>query len=394
MLPIWKKNKSEITEEELNNFYKSKFIDYQDPISSIHINVEGMITYNALLFIPKKPMFDFNNNNERGLQLYTKGVFILDKCKDLIPEYLRFIKGLVDSADLPLNISREMLQEDKAIKKIASNVEKRILSDLGRMLKNDREKYEEFFDAYGVNLKFGLYENYGEKKESLKDLIILNSLNKDNRITFAEYKEKMIEGQKEIYYAIGKDKEAVLNLPQMDLIKNKGYDVLILADDVDEFMIQMLGEFDGTKFKSINQGDLDLIDEEESKKIDELKETKKDLLESIKNNLPEVKEVVLSKRLVDAPCCLSAGEGLSFEMERVLQQQNPTRNIKAERILEINPNHEVFKALEKAYENDNESVSKYANVLYTQALLMEGILPTNPKEFADILCELMINSVK
>ena len=394
MLPIWKKNKSEITEEELNNFYKSKFMDYQDPISSIHINVEGMITYNALLFIPKKPMFDFNNNNERGLQLYTKGVFILDKCKDLIPEYLRFIKGLVDSADLPLNISRETLQEDKAIKKIASNVEKRILSDLGRMLKNDREKYEEFFDAYGVNLKFGLYENYGEKKESLKDLIILNSLNEDNRITFAEYKEKMIEGQKEIYYAIGKDKEAVLNLPQMDLIKNKGYDVLILADDVDEFMIQMLGEFDGTKFKSINQGDLDLIDEEESKKIDELKETKKDLLESIKNNLPEVKEVVLSKRLVDAPCCLSAGEGLSFEMERVLQQQNPTRNIKAERILEINPNHEVFKALEKAYENDNESVKKYASVLYTQALLMEGILPTNPKEFAEILCELMINSVK
>ena len=204
----------------------------------------------------------------------------------------------------------------------------------------------------------------------------------------------MIEGQKEIYYAIGKDKESVLNLPQMDLIKSKGYDVLILADDVDEFMIQMLGEYEETKFKSINQGDLDLIDEEESKKIDELKETKKDLLESIKINLPEVKEVVLSKRLVDAPCCLSAGEGLSFEMERVLQQQNPNRAIKAERILEINPNHEVFKALEKAYENDNDSVKKYANVLYTQALLMEGILPTNPKEFADILCELMINSVK
>ena len=394
MLPIWKKSKSEINEEELNNFYKSKFMDYQDPISSIHINVEGMLTYNALLFIPKKPMFDFGNNNERGLQLYTKGVFILDKCKDLIPEYLRFIKGLVDSADLPLNISREMLQEDKAIKKIATNVEKRILSDLGRMLKNDRDKYEEFFDAYGVNLKFGLYENYGEKKDSLKDLIILNSLNEEKRITFAEYKEKMIEGQSFIYYAVGKDKESVLNLPQMDLIKNKGYDVLILSDDVDEFMIQMLGEYEEIKFKSINQGDLDLIDEEESKKIDELKETKKDLLESIKNNLPEVKEVVLSKRLVEAPCCLSAGEGLSFEMERVLQQQNPNRTIKAERILEINPNHEVFKAIEKAYESNNDLVSKYANVLYTQALLMEGILPSNPKEFADILSELMINSVK
>ena len=394
MLPIWKKNKSEITEEELNNFYKSKFMDYQDPITSIHVNVEGMLTYNALLFIPKKPMFDFNNQNERGLQLYTKGVFILDKCKDLIPEYLRFIKGLVDSADLPLNISREMLQEDKAIKKIASNVEKKILSELSRMLKNDREKYEEFFDAYGVNMKFGLYEDYGVKKDSLKDLIILNSLNEEKRITFAEYKEKMIEGQSFIYYAVGKDKDTVLNLPQMDLIKNKGYDVLILSDDVDEFMIQMLGEYEETKFKSINQGDLDLIDEEESKKIDELKETKKDLLESIKTNLPEVKEVILSKRLVDAPCCLSAGEGLSFEMERVLQQQNPNRAIKAERILEINPNHDVFKAIEKAYDNDKDSINKYANVLYTQALLMEGILPSNPKEFADILCELMINSVK
>ena len=261
MLPIWKKNKSEITEEELNNFYKSKFMDYQDPITSIHVNVEGMLTYNALLFIPKKPMFDFNNQNERGLQLYTKGVFILDKCKDLIPEYLRFIKGLVDSADLPLNISREMLQEDKAIKKIASNVEKKILSELSRMLKNDREKYEEFFDAYGVNMKFGLYEDYGVKKDSLKDLIILNSLNEEKRITFAEYKEKMIEGQSFIYYAVGKDKDTVLNLPQMDLIKNKGYDVLILSDDVDEFMIQMLGEYEETKFKSINQGDLDLIDE-------------------------------------------------------------------------------------------------------------------------------------
>ena len=394
MLPIWKKNKSEVTEEELNNFYKSKFMDYQDPITSIHVNVEGMLTYNALLFIPKKPMFDFNNQQERGLQLYTKGVFILDKCKDLIPEYLRFVKGLVDSADLPLNISREMLQEDKAIKKIATNVEKKILSELGRMLKNDREKYEEFFDAYGVNMKFGLYEDYGQKKDSLKDLIILNSLNEEKRITFAEYKEKMVEGQKEIYYAIGKDKESVLNLPQMDLIKNKGYDVLILADDVDEFMIQMLGEYDEVKFKSINQGDLDLIDEEESKKIDELKETKKDLLESIKTNLPEVKEVILSKRLVDAPCCLSAGEGLSFEMERVLQAQNPNRAIKAERILEINPNHEVFKAIEKAYDADSESVNKYANILYTQALLMEGILPSNPKEFANILSELMINSVK
>ena len=394
MLPIWKKNKSEVTDEELNNFYKSKFMDYQDPITSININVEGMLTYNALLFIPKKPIYDFNDRNERGLQLYTKGVFILDKCKDLIPEYLRFVKGLVDSADLPLNISREMLQEDRAIKKIATNVEKKILAELGRMLKNDREKYEEFFNDYGINLKYGLYEDYGVKKDSLKDLIILESLKEEKRITFAEYKEKMIEGQKEIYYAVGKDKAAVLNLPQMDLINKKGYDVLILKDDVDEFMLQILAEYDSVKFKSINQGDLDLIDEEEAKKIDELKEEKKTILEDLKKALPECKEVVFSKRLVDAPCCLTAAEGISFEMERVLHAQHQGKGIKAERILEINPNHEVFKAIENAYEKDPSSINKYANLLYTQALLMEGILPSNPKEFSNDLCALMVESTK
>ncbi len=394
MLPIWKKNKSEVTDEELNTFYKAKFMDYQDPITHIHVNVEGMLTYNALLFIPKKPIYDFNDRNERGLQLYTKGVFILDKCKDLIPEYLRFVKGLVDSADLPLNISREMLQEDRSIKKIATNVEKKILAELGRMLKNDREKFEEFFNDYGINLKFGLYEDYGAKKDSLKDLIILSSLNKDKRISFAEYKEAMVEGQKEIYYAVGKDKEAVLKLPQMDLIKNKGYDVLILADDVDEFMLQVLTEYDGVKFKSINQGDLDLIDKDQAKKIDELKEEKKDILEDLKKALPECKDVIFSKRLVEAPCCLTAAEGLSFEMERVLAAQHQGRGMKAERILEINPNHRVFQAMEKAYEADKDCLEKYAKLLYTQALLMEGILPTDPKEFSESLCELMIDSVK
>ncbi len=394
MLPIWKKNKSEVTDEELNTFYKAKFMDYQDPITHIHVNVEGMLTYNALLFIPKKPIYDFNDRNERGLQLYTKGVFILDKCKDLIPEYLRFVKGLVDSADLPLNISREMLQEDRSIKKIATNVEKKILAELGRMLKNDREKFEEFFNDYGINLKYGLYEDYGAKKDSLKDLIILSSLNKDKRISFAEYKEAMVEGQKEIYYAVGKDKEAVLKLPQMDLIKNKGYDVLILADDVDEFMLQVLTEYDGVKFKSINQGDLDLIDEDQAKKIDELKEEKKDILEDLKKALPECKDVIFSKRLVEAPCCLTAAEGLSFEMERVLAAQHQGRGMKAERILEINPSHRVFQAMEKAYETDKDCLEKYAKLLYTQALLMEGILPTDPKEFSENLCELMIDSVK
>lgn len=389
MLPIWKKNKSEVTDEELNNFYKAKFMDYQDPITNIFVNVEGMLTYNALLFIPKKPLYDFySDRNERGLQLYTKGVFILDKCKELIPEYLRFVKGLVDSADLPLNISREMLQEDRAIKKIASNVEKKILAELSRMLKNDREKYEEFFKDYGINLKYGLYEDFGAKKEQLKDLIILESFNENKKITFAEYKEKMKEDQKVFYYAAGKDKAQVERMPEMDLLKKKGYDVFILSDDVDEFMIKALDKYDDLEFKSINQGDLGLIDEEESKKIDEIKEEKKDLIEKIKAALPNVKEVVLSKRLADSACCLTAGEGVSFEMEKVLKQQHS--DVKADRILELNPNHQIFAKLEDAYKESDDLGNKYANLLYNQALLMAGIIPDDPKAFSNDIVELML----
>ena len=389
MLPIWKKNKSEVTDEELNNFYKNKFMDYQDPLTSIFVNVEGMLTYNALLFIPKKPFYDFySDKNEKGLQLYTKGVFILDKCKDLIPDYLRFVKGLVDSADLPLNISREMLQEDRAIKKIASNVEKKILAELSRILKNDRTKYEEFFKDYGINLKFGLYENYGEKKDQLKDLIILKSYNEDKLVTFKEYLDKMPEGQKNIYYAIGSTKDQVDRLPQMELVKNKGYDVLILSDDVDEFMIQVLKDYEGKEFKSINKDDLELIDEEESKKIDELKEEKKDFLAAIKEAIPGVNDVILSKRLVDAPCCVSTTGSISFEMERVLKAQN--HEVKAERVFEINPNHEMFTKLEGLYNVDKDEFKKITNVLYTDALLQEGILPDNPKEFSDYITKLIL----
>lgn len=389
MLPIWKKNKSEVTDEELNNFYKSKFMDWQDPITSIHVNVEGMLTYNALLFIPKKPFYDFySDRNDKGLQLYTKGVFILDKCKELIPDYLRFVKGLVDSADLPLNISREMLQEDKAIKKIATNVEKKILAELARLLKNDRVKYEEFYKDYGLNLKFGLYENMGEKKEQLKDLILLRSFNEDKLITFAEYVEKMKEGQKEIYYAIGHDKESVAKLPQMDLVLKKEYDVLILSDDVDEFMIQVLKEYNEKAFKSINKDNLDLLDEEENKKIDELKEEKKEFLASVKESINGVKDVILSKKLVDAPCCVSSDGELSFEMERVLKQQN--HDVKAERIFELNPNHPMFSKLEGLFNVDKEEAKKVCNLLYTQALLQEGILPDDPKEFAANLTELLM----
>ncbi len=388
MLPIWKKNKNEVKEEELNNFYKTKFMDYQDPITSIHVNVEGMLTYNALLFIPKKPFYDFyGDKNEKGLQLYTKGVFILDKCKELIPDYLRFVKGLVDSADLPLNISREMLQEDRAIKKIATNVEKKILSELESMLKNDREKYLSFYKDYGLNLKYGLYENYGEKKDKLKDLILLTSYNEDKLITFKEYLDNMKEDQKNIYYAIAKNKEMAQRLPQLEQVTKKGYDLLILSDDVDEFMIQVLKDYEGKEFKSINKDDLDLLTEEESKAIDEKEKNSKEFLDEIKEVLKDVKEVKLSKRLTDAPCCVSSTGEISFEMERVLKSQN--RDIKADRVFEINPNHPIFDKLQDLYKNDKDLAKKYTNVLYSEALLQEGILPDNVKEFNDNINELL-----
>ncbi len=390
MVPIWKKNKNEVTEEEFNNFYKQKFMDYQDPLATIHVNVEGLITYNALLFIPRKPMFNmYGDKNERGLQLYTKGVFILDKCKDLIPEYLYFVKGLVDSADLPLNISRELLQEDRQIKKIASNVEKKILSELGRILKNDREKYEEFFKDYGRAIKYGLYENYGGRKDKLEDLVLLESLNEKKNITFSEYVEKMPEGQKNIYFVSGKSRGEAEALPQMALLKKKGYDVLVLADDVDEFMLQMMKDYKEHEFKSINQGDLDLLDEEEAKKIDEQSKENEDLLKEIKEDLKDdVAEVILSKRLVDGAVCLSSKDGLSIEMEKVLKEQNPMA--KAERILEINPNHPIFAKLQEVYKDNKDALKEYSSFLYDQALIIEGMQPKDPVAFANKVCELML----
>ena len=395
MVPIWKKNKSEVTEEELNQFYKSKFNDYEDPIINIFTSVEGNLTYNALCYIPSHAPYDlYSDTYEKGLQLYTKGVFILDKCKELIPNYLRFVKGLVDSADLSLNISREMLQHDRQLTKIASNLEKKILAELTKTLKNDRERYEKFFAVFGLNIKYGLYEDYGIRKDSLKDLVLFTSANNENLITLAEYVANMKEGQEYIYYASGKTKESILAQPQMDTIKSKGYDVLVLTDDVDEFMITILAEYDEKKFKSINSGDLDLLTEEEKKVIDDLKEEKKPLLETLKEALEgEVKEVVLSKRLTTSPVCLVSGDGVSFEMERVMNKMPNDYGVKADKILEINPHHEIFKAIETLYESGSTDISKYAKLLYSQALLIEGIMLENPVEFANLMCELMIKKV-
>jgi molecular chaperone HtpG len=394
-IPLWKKNKREVDEEQLNEFYKSKYYDYQDPIFSMFLNVEGLIEYNALLFIPKKPPYDlYSDKYEKGLQLYTKGVFIMDKCKELIPDYLRFVKGLVDSSDLSLNISREILQQNRDLVKIHNSIEKKIISELTKCLNNDEDKYIEFFNNYGINLKYGVYDKYVEKKDLLKDLIIYNTINQEKMISLKKYVENMKEGQKFIYYASAKTKEQVLAMPQMDLIKKHDYDVLILKDEIDEFVINVLNKYNDIEFKSVNQGDLDLLDKEEKEKIEDLNKEKKDILTKIKEYLKdEVKDVRLSSRLYDSPVCLVSGDGLSFEMEKVLSQMPNNNEIKADRILEINPNHDLFIAIEKLSEND-ELLEDYSKLLLDQALLMENLPIKDPVSFTKRMCKLMVNSIK
>lgn len=394
MIPIWKKNKAEVTDEELNSFYKQKFNDFEDPLFSMHVNVEGNLTYNALIFIPKRVPYDlYSENYEKGLQLYTKGVFIMDKCKELLPDYLKFVKGLVDSSDLSLNISREILQQNKQLTLIAKNIEKKIISELSKTMKNDYEKYKEFFKSYGVYLKYGIYDNYGEKKDDLKDLLIYKTVNEEDYISLKTYVNHMKDNQKYIYYASASNKEQVLSMPQLDLLKKKGYDCLVLSDGVDEFTMSILNKYEDYELKNINQGDLDILDEDEKKDLETKQEDNKDFLEAIKKSLDgKVSDVVLSKRLVDSPVCLTSKDGLSFEMQKVLNAMPNGEDAKAEKVLEINPNHELFECLKKAY-NDND-LDDYVDLLYNQALLMEGFPVENPVEFSNKMCKLMIKNMK
>lgn len=396
MTPIWKKNKNELKDEDYNEFYRQKYYDSKDPLMHILLNVEGKLEYTSLLYIPGEPPYNlYSEKYEKGLQLYCKGVFIMDKCKELIPDYLRFVKGLVDSSDLNLNISREMLQQSKVLKDIADNIEKKIVNKLEGLMKDDFDKYVEFYKNYGLNIKFGIYENYGMKKDLLKDLVLFDTLNTDKLTSLKSYVNNMLEKQEFIYYASAKSKEQVNAMPQMDLIKKQGYDVLVLNDDVDEFLINILMEYEGKKFKSINQGDLDLLDDTEKERIKELNETKKPLLDAIKEALKEdVKDVVISKRLTDSAVCLVSSEGVSFEMEKVLSNMPTSNDVKAEKILEINPNHEIFKTLEKVYLENQSDITNYASLLYNQALLMEGFSIKDPLMFSKMMCDLMIKSVK
>ena len=391
MVPLWKKNKSEITEEEYNKFYKEKFFDYEDPIAHIHTKTEGTATYNALMYIPSKAPFDYYSKDyEKGLQLYSNGVLIMDKCADLLPDCFSFVKGLVDSADLSLNISREMLQHDRQLKIIAKSLERSIKNELNKMLKNDREKYEKFFTAFGLQLKFGVYNGFGAGKELLKDLLLFYSSFEKKYVTLAEYVARMREDQKYIYFASGETIDKIDKLPQTELVKDKGYEILYLVDSIDEFALQMMVDYAEKQFKSVAAGDLDLETDEEKAELKQKSEESKDMFAFMKEALGgKVKDVRISKILKTHAVCLTSDGILSLEMEKVLSHMPSEHNAKAEKVLEINAQNPIFDTLKKLYETDKDKLKIYAELLYDQALLIEGMAIEDPVEFSNKLCKLM-----
>lgn len=393
MTPIWKKNKSELKDEDYNNFYMEKFGDYEPPVAHIHSKNEGVATYDALLYIPARAPFDYYSKDyEKGLQLYSSSVMIMEKCADLLPDWFSFVKGVVDSEDLSLNISRELLQQDRQLKIIAKNLEKSIKNELAKLLKNDREKYEKFYSVFGLQFKFGIYQSYGAANETLKDLLMFPSSFDGKNVTLKEYVSRMKEDQKEIYYACGETKERIEMLPQLEKIKDKGYEVLYFTQDVDEFAIKVMINYDGKPFKSISDADLDLDTEEEKEEAKKLDEENKDMFTFMQEAIADkVKTVRLSKKLKTHPVCLSSDGSITIEMEKVLNAmpQNDGNKVKAEKALEINPNHPIFEKLKDLYANDKDKLKDYAKLLYDQALLIEGMSIDNPVEFANLVCDLM-----
>lgn len=391
MTPIWKKAKSEVTDEEMNAFYKEKFYDWQDPLKVIRTSTEGAATYTALLFIPSHaPMDYYTREYEKGLQLYASGVLIMDKCADLLPDCFSFVKGLVDSQDLSLNISREMLQHDRQLKLIASRLEKKIASELQSMLNNDREKYEQFWKAFGLQMKYGLYDNYGAKKDELKDLVLFTSSAEKKLTSLKEYVSRMKPEQKYIYYGCGETVERVLSLPQAETLQEKGFEMLCLTDNVDEFALRMLMKYDDKEFRNISSDDLELESTEEKEKVKELAEENKDMLAFVKESLGDkVKDVRLSGKLKSHAVCITTDGMISTEMEKVLNAIPAQEKIKAQRVLEINGEHPIFQRLQELYQSDKERLKLYAEILYDQALLLEGISLEDPSDFSQKLCQLL-----
>ena len=395
MIPLWKKNKSEVTDEDLNSFYKANFNDFDDPLLSINLNVEGMVSFNSLIFVPSHIPYDlYSQNYEKGLKLYIKGIFIKEKAKELVPDYLKFIKGLVDTNDLTLNISREMLQEDPRLKKISETIENKVISNLKDLKNSDYDKYLKFYKLYGDHLMYGIYSSYGFKKNLLADLLVFKSLNNEKEIDLKSYKENMKEGQKYIYFASGKSIESIQLLPEIEKFKKDGIDVLFLTKDIDEFAFTMMNEYEKVEFRNISTHDKESLSDDEKSKLEVLEAENKELLDNIKDSLgAKVDKVSLSTKLVDSPVCISTQNGLSLSMEQTINQVPGDEKAKASKVLEVNPNHELFKAISE-FKGDKELIKKYSDVLYDEAMLLEGFEIEDKATFIKNLNELMLKSLK
>ena len=391
MVPLWQRNKKDITEDEYAQFYREKFYDFEAPLSTIHFSVEGAVTYKAMLFIPAKAPYDYYTKDyKKGLQLYSSGVLIMENCADLLPEHFRFVRGVVDSQDLSLNISREMLQHDRQLKIIASNLEKKIKAELVRVEKDEREKYEKFFAAFGRQLKYGVVADFGTHKDLLQELLLFWSSKENKLVTLQEYVDAMAEDQKYIYFAAGESRSRLQQLPQAEVVREKGYDILFFTEDVDEFVAQSLMKVGEKEFRNVASDDLGLQSDEEKKAAEETEAQAKDVLDFIRETLGDkVKEVRVSKTLKSHPVCLVPDAGMSFEMEKYMKRVNPEFSYEAGRVLEVNTGHPVFEALRTAMTEEPEKAKKYAQLLYSQALLMADLPLDNPTEYTDLVCSLM-----
>ena len=391
MIPLWKKDKNKITEEEYNNFYQSKFYDYENPIKVIHTSVEGMTSYKAILFLPAHAPFDYYSKEyEKGLALYSNGVLIMDKCSDLLPDYFGFVKGVVDSDDLSLNISREILQQDRQLKLIASNIEKKIKSELESMLNGERDKYEKFFKEFGMQLKLGVYNDYGMHKDELKDLLLFYSSKDEKYITLKEYVSSMKDDEENIYYACGETIDKINMLPQVEKVKDKGYNILYLTEYVDEFAIKSLMEYDGKKFVNVSEENLDLDTEEEKEEIKKINDENKEMLNSMKEIIgSDISDVRFTHRLKNHPVCLVSEGPVSIEMQKVLNAMPTDQSINAKIILEINSSHKIADKLKELYKSDKEKFNEYTKILYSQSRLIEGLSIENPTEISNLICDLL-----
>lgn len=388
MVPLWKRDKNNIKEDDYNTFYSDKFFDYEKPLSVIHTKGEGLISYNSLIFIPSHAPYDFYTKNyEKGLQLFVNGVLIMEKCSSLLPDYYSFVKGVVDSPDLSLNISREILQEDKNLKVIAKNIETKITKELENMLKNDREKYEEFFKNFGMQLKYGTYDNFGINKDKLKDLLLFTSSRERKLVTLKEYVDNLVDGQDKIYYASGESIDKIDMLPQVEKVRDKGYEILYLSDYIDEFVLQILNKYNDLEFINVSKENLDLDTEEEKESLKKKNEDSKDMLEIMKEAIGDVKEVRFTHRLKNHPVCLVSDGELSIEMEKVINAMPTDDKVSATKVLEINDSHKIADKLDNLYKNNKEELKKYSKILYAQARLIEGLPIENPTELANLICE-------